>query len=95
MSSEAERADALAEEQARVRRLRLIVDLTTAVLMQGRLGAAEARDLVRATRERVLEMFPDKEDTYELILAPRFERLIREFVAPPPVASRVLPFRRP
>jgi hypothetical protein len=88
--TEADRALAVAEEQGRVRRLRAIVDLTTAVLMQGRLTPEEAHALVDATRQRVLELFPDKEQTYEMILAPRFARLIRDFVPP----ARVLPFRR-
>jgi hypothetical protein len=35
--------------------------------------------LVAATRRRALELFPDKEETYELILAPRFARLLDEF----------------
>jgi hypothetical protein len=94
VSAEAERAEALAEEQRRVRRLRAVVDLTTAVLMQGRLTAREAREVVAAARARALELFPDKEETYELILAPRFERLIREFAAPVLPAPGVLPFRR-
>ena len=81
----------IAEEQRRARRLRTIVDLTTAVLMQGRLTPQEALELVATARQRTLELFPDKEDTYDLILAPRFERLMREFVQP----ARVLPFRRP
>lgn len=82
-------AEAVAEEQRRLRRLRTVVDLTTAVLMQGRLTPEEARELVTAARRRALELFPDKEGTYDLILAPRFERLLREFVHP----VRVLPFR--
>jgi hypothetical protein len=48
---------------------------------------------VAAARARVLELFPDKEETYELILAPRFARLVDEFADRAP--SRVLPFRRP
>lgn len=88
MTADAARAEAVAEEQRRVRRLRTMVDLTTAVLMQGRLTPEEARELVAAARRRALELFPDKEDTYDLILAPRFERLMREFVHP----VRVLPF---
>ena len=81
---------AIAEEQGRARRLRSIVDLTTAVLMQGSLTPQEALDIVATARQRALELFPDKEDTYDLILAPRFARLMREFVQP----ARVLPFRR-
>lgn len=83
-------AEAVAEEQGRLRRLRMVVDLTTAVLMQGRLTAEEAAEIVAAARQRVLQLFPDKEDTYDLVLAPRFARLIREFVPP----ARVLPFPR-
>lgn len=90
MNTNPEHVEAVAEEQRRLRRLRTVVDLTTAVLMQGRLTPEEAHDLVAAVRERALELFPDKEATYNLILAPRFERLIREFVQP----ARVLPFRR-
>jgi hypothetical protein len=47
--------------------------------VQGRLTRAEAEDLVAAARRRVLELFPGKEETYELILAPRFARLMEEF----------------
>jgi hypothetical protein len=70
----------------------MVVDLTSSVLVQGRLTMPEAEALVAATRKRALELFPDKESTYELILAPRFARLIREFVAP---RSNLLSFKRP
>jgi hypothetical protein len=73
-----------AEEQRRARQLRMIVDLTTSVIVQGGLGLAEAEALVAATRRRALELFPGKEETFDLILAPRFARLIREFVVDPP-----------
>ena len=77
-------ARAVAAEARQVRQLRMVVDLTSAVLMQGRLSRREAEDLVAATRRRALELFPDKEETYELILAPRFARLLDEFAGPPP-----------
>lgn len=57
----------------------MVVDLTCNVLMQGRLPHDEAEKLVGAARRRVLALFPDKEATYELVLAPRFARLLREF----------------
>jgi hypothetical protein len=88
-----DRTRALAEEARRARLLRTIVDLTCSVLAQGRLSRAEALELVAATRRRALELFPDKEQTYELILAPRFARLMREFVGPGP-GEKVIPFRR-
>ena len=61
-----------------MRRLRTIVDLTTAILYQGNLTAAEALELVAATKKSVLELFPDKGDTFDLIYKPRFERIIKE-----------------
>jgi hypothetical protein len=72
-------AQAVAEEARQARQLRMVVDLTSAVLMQGRLSRREAEDLIAATRRRALELFPDKEETYEVILAPRFARLLDEF----------------
>jgi hypothetical protein len=72
-------ARAVAAEARQVRQLRMVVDLASAVLMQGRLSRREGEDLVAATRRRALELFPDKEETYELILAPRFARLLDEF----------------
>jgi hypothetical protein len=75
--------EALAEERARLRQLRGIVDFTTSVLRQGGLDRAEAVALVAAARARILALFPDKEGAYEIILAPRFARLIEEFTARP------------
>jgi hypothetical protein len=89
---EEERAAALADEGRRLRRLRMVVDLATNVIMQGRLSRREAEELVAAARSGILGLFPDKESTYELILAPRFARLLDEFVGPRP---SVLPFRKP
>lgn len=86
------REEALADEGRRLRELRTTVDLTSAVLVQGRLTRGEAEDLLAATRRRALELFPDKESTYDLILAPRFARLLREFVEP---GSKVVPFPGP
>jgi hypothetical protein len=83
--------DPEAEERRRLRLLRTVVDLTTNVLAQGRMTRLEAEALVAATRRRALELFPDKASTYDLILAPRFARLMEEFALP----SNVVPFRRP
>jgi hypothetical protein len=72
----------LAEEDRRARQLRLIVDLTSNVIAQGGIDREEAEALVAATRRRALELFPGKEDTFDLVLGPRFARLIAEFVRP-------------
>jgi hypothetical protein len=91
--SEPDAAAADAEEGRRLRQLRMVVDFTSSVLMQARLPRDEAEALVAAARGRILDLFPDKQTTYELILAPRFARLLDEFVGPAQ-RRRVLPFRR-
>ncbi len=97
---------AVAEEQARADRLRRTVDVACALLRQGHLSRDEAEALVADTRRRALALFPGKEDVFDLVLAPRFERIMDEFCctrATPAVARRegpdqsrekVLPFRR-
>ena len=68
----------LAEEQSRMRMLKAIIDLTAVILRQGNLTTPEAIELIKATKKGVLQLFPDKEDVYDLIYKPRFERIIRE-----------------
>lgn len=68
----------IAEEQKKMRRLRTIVDLTAAMLSQGNLSTPEALKLVAATKKSVLSLFPDKEEIFDLIYKPRFERIIKE-----------------
>jgi len=75
---EAASPEAIAEEARRVRILRTTVDLIANILIQEPLSQEEARALVTATRKRALELFPDKGETFDLILKPRFERLLRE-----------------
>jgi hypothetical protein len=87
--------DAIDDEQRRLRELRVTVDLAASVIAQGHLPRAEAEALVAATRQRALALFPDKAATFDLVLAPRFARLLDEFTAPAGSArGRVLPFRK-
>jgi hypothetical protein len=83
---------ALAEEERRADALRRTVDVACALLRQARLPRDEAEEIVAFTRSRVLELFPGKEDVFDLVLAPRFARILDEFCAPP--SARVLPFSR-
>lgn len=94
-SPEEDRARAVADEQRRARILRTVVDLVTNVLAQGSLTRAEAEEIVEAARRRILGLFPDREDTYEIVLAPRFTRLLNEYAAGPVPRRKVLPFRTP
>lgn len=66
----------IVDEQRRMRRLRFIVDFTTAVLQQSGLSRSEGEALVAAARDRILELFPGREATYEIIYGRRFARLI-------------------
>lgn len=68
----------IAEEQKKMRRLRTIVDLIAACLYQGEHTPAEALALIEATKKSVLQLFPDKEETFNLIYKPRFERILKE-----------------
>jgi len=71
------------EEEKRLRRLRLVVDLAQAVLMQTDLTLREAFDIMADTKKAALALFPDKGDVYDLIYAPRLKRIVRErFVIP-------------
>ncbi len=93
MAGDEETAE-IREERLRARHVRMIVDFTCTVIMQTELTRAEAEELVVAARRRILELFPDKEDTYELLYAPRFRRVLDEFVRPEAdrAPGRLLPF---
>ncbi len=69
----------LADEARRARKVRQLVDLATSLIMQSGLTRKDAESLVAMVRERILHLFPDGEETYELIYSPRFKRLIDEF----------------
>lgn len=64
------------EENRRMRRLRFIVDLARSVLMQSDLSIQEAYRIMEDAKKAALILFPDKEDVYDLIYAPRFKRII-------------------
>jgi len=70
--------EAVAEEQRRLDRLRRSVDVTCAVLSQATLTLREAEALVAAARRDALALFPDKGDVFDLVIAPRLERILRE-----------------
>lgn len=69
---------AVALETKKIRRLRVLVDLTSSLLVQSELPLAEAIRLVQAVRTQALALFPGKERAYDLIYAPRFARILRE-----------------
>jgi hypothetical protein len=73
----------VADEAQRAQKVRQVVDIATNLIMQSSMTRRDAESLVAVVRERVLLLFPDGDETYELIYAPRFRRLIDEFSAGP------------
>ena len=74
-----EREEFLREEEGRLRRLRLLVDVTAQVLSEDeQLTFCEALRLVEAARTAALRLFPEKNDTFELVIRPRLNRIILE-----------------
>jgi hypothetical protein len=75
--------ESLRDEEKRLRRLRFVMNLTQAVLMQADLTLREAFTLMEDTKKAALTLFPDKESVYDLVYAPRLRRIVRErFVIP-------------
>lgn len=71
--------EALQEEERRLRMLRFVVDLNQAILMQQTdLTLWESFDILKKTRQAARNLFPGKDDVFELIYTPRFLRIIRE-----------------
>jgi hypothetical protein len=84
------------DEERRARWVRMIVDFTSSMIMQSRPSRNECEQLIRAARAKVLELFPGKEETFDIIYAPRFQRIMDEFSTPNPPEPKgpavVIPF---
>jgi hypothetical protein len=64
------------DESRRIRRLRILVQLTVDTIAEGGLTAEEASSMIAATRRVALEMFPGKERAFDLIYRPQFQRVM-------------------
>jgi hypothetical protein len=64
------------DESRRIRRLRILVQLTVETIADGSLSAEEASGMIAATRRVALEMFPGKERAFDLIYKPQFQRVM-------------------
>jgi uncharacterized Fe-S cluster-containing MiaB family protein len=65
------------DEQIRIAKLRGCVDATIEHLRRTH-SFDEARRLIEETRAHILQQFPDKSHVFELVLRPRFNRIIDE-----------------
>jgi hypothetical protein len=70
--------EGLVSEEIKIRKLRRTVDLTTALLYQADLTLESAQRLIASCKKSALELFPDKEETFELIYGSRFRRILTE-----------------
>jgi hypothetical protein len=74
-----DRAAQIAHENKMIRRLRILVDLTFAVIAQDDDMTLESGwEHVLALKGAAVAMFPGKEETFDLIYLPRFSRLLAE-----------------
>jgi hypothetical protein len=70
--------EALLAEERRLRRLRNAMDITAALLWRVDLTLEEAQDVVSHAKQTALGLFPDKEETFDLIYGSRFRRILVE-----------------
>lgn len=67
------------QEEEKMMALRGIVDTAALLIQTGRLSKEQAERLVENVKDRVLELFPGKQDLFELIYRARFNRLAKQF----------------
>ena len=66
------------DEQLRMNRLRRVVDVTTYWLTQGSFSREEALSIIEHARGEILKLCPGKDDVFELVIRPRFLRILNE-----------------
>ena len=69
---------ALKAEERDLRRLRRAMDLAAVLLWKVDLTLEEAHDVVEHAKRTALQLFPDKEETFDLIYGARFRRILVE-----------------
>jgi len=70
------------EENKRIRFLRFLVDLSLQEIQQESLSLEEMLRIVEDVKRAACTLFPGKEETFELIYRPRFDRVIQERFGP-------------
>ena len=70
--------DDLREENKKVRRLRFMVDFSLEYIRTQQLSHDEAILVVESVKRFALGLFPEKEETFDIVYAPRFKRLLNE-----------------
>ena len=68
----------LKDENRRIRYFRILTDLTHQRLCVENMSHGEAQQTVIELRNAAGNMFPGKEGVFDLVIAPRLERVIKE-----------------
>lgn len=66
------------EENKKIRRLRFMVDFSLEYIRTQRLNHDQAIMVVEGVKRFALGLFPGKEETFDIVYAPRFKRLLNE-----------------
>ena len=66
------------EENRKLRFLRFLVDFSILSIQQGALSFDEALNVIEDVKRTACGLFPGKEETFELIYRPRFNRVMNE-----------------
>ncbi|HUL30171.1 MAG TPA: hypothetical protein VLZ03_06910 [Thermodesulfobacteriota bacterium] len=66
------------EENRKIRYLRFLVDFSILSIQQDDVFLEEAQEMVENVKRTACGLFPGKEETFELIYRPRFNRVIQE-----------------
>lgn len=69
---------AVQDEARRYRRLQFLMDLTMTTIAQSPMSYEEALELIQSAKQAALNLFPGREETFELIYMSRFRRLLAE-----------------
>jgi hypothetical protein len=68
----------LLAEERNLRRLRRAMDIAASLLRQVDLSLEEAQDVVSHAKRTALQLFPDKEETFDIVYGARFRRILVE-----------------
>jgi hypothetical protein len=68
--------EAIQDEHRKIHRVQRLVDFAMHVLAHGELTRADAERLVSQVRTRVLQLFPDRADTFDVLYGRRLEALV-------------------
>ena len=69
---------AFTDEQFRMGRLKRVVDITAYWLEQGSFNHEEALSIIEHARGEILKLCPGKDEVFELVIRPRFLRILNE-----------------